>query len=55
VEYEATGKSRNDLLIKEAQPDLIEDARREHGEAADRSLAHALASTARDIVPRNIC
>jgi DNA-binding protein H-NS len=32
-EYEATGKSREDLLIRESQPDLIEQAKREHGES----------------------
>jgi DNA-binding protein H-NS len=33
IDYEATGKSRDDLLIRENQPDLIEQAKREHGEA----------------------
>jgi DNA-binding protein H-NS len=31
-EYEATGKSRDDLLVRESQPDLIEQAKKEHGE-----------------------
>jgi DNA-binding protein H-NS len=33
IEYEATGKSRDDLLIRENQPDLIEQAKEEHDEA----------------------
>jgi DNA-binding protein H-NS len=32
-EAEKTGRSREDFRIKENQPDLIEQARREHGEA----------------------